>query len=73
MSRACEVHDSDNASSLRLLSETISSANSRSTHNQILEIRLDKTPLQNQPAARYSGVLQIETRYYWNMLRRLSY
>jgi hypothetical protein len=51
-------------SSLRLLTESISSQNSRATHNQLLEIRLDETSLQNQPAARYSGVLQIEARYY---------
>lgn len=51
-------------SSLRLLSETVSSANTRATHNQLLEIRLDETRLQDQPPARYSGVLQIEARYY---------
>jgi hypothetical protein len=51
-------------SSLRLLSETISSANARATHNQLLEIRLDETRLQSRPPARYSGVMQIEARYY---------
>lgn len=52
------------ASSLRLLSEPISSANRLATRNQLLEIRLNETRLQNQPSARYSGVLQIEARYY---------
>jgi hypothetical protein len=51
-------------SSLRLLSESISSANRLATRNQLVEIRLDETRLQDQPPGHYSGVLQIEARYY---------
>ena len=52
------------ASSLRLLAETVSSANARATRNELLEIRLDETRLHDRPTGRYSGVLQIEARYY---------
>lgn len=51
-------------SSLRLFAEAVSSGNSRATRNQLLEIRLDETHLQDRPAGRYSGILQIEARYY---------
>jgi hypothetical protein len=52
------------ASSLRLFAETVSSGNARATRNLLLEIRLDETHLQDHPAGRYSGILQIEARYY---------
>ncbi len=51
-------------SSLRLLSESISSTNTRATHHQLLEIRLDEPSLHDRLTARYSGILQIEARYY---------
>jgi hypothetical protein len=52
------------ASSLRLFTETVSSGNARATRSQLLEIRLDETRLQGRAAGRYSGILQIEARYY---------
>jgi hypothetical protein len=51
-------------SSLRLFAEAVSSANARATRNQLLEICLDETHLQDRPAGHYSGILQIEARYY---------
>lgn len=51
-------------SSLRLFAERISSSNARSTQSGLLEIRLDETRLQDQPTGHYSGILQIEARYY---------
>ena len=51
-------------SSLRLMDELISSGNTRATRNQLLQIRMDEAHLHQWPADLYSGVLQIEARYY---------
>jgi len=51
-------------SSLRLIGEVISSSNRLATRNQVLHIRMNEIALRHWPAAHYSGVLQIEARYY---------
>src|SRR5579883_955879 len=50
--------------SLRLLGAGISHQNARGSVDQLLQVKLDNTELAGFPAAHYSGVLQIEARYY---------